>query len=97
MNLRYPQIFPRDLTCMSTIMTFEYLSQLCQNKEQVYPPIGTAAGEPPASEDCIHTVPFQFDLIELLPKCQQIEIFFLTLSRGECYNVLKITFFFNMN
>ncbi|XP_029606535.1 KICSTOR complex protein SZT2 isoform X2 [Salmo trutta] len=84
-------IFPRDLTCMSTIMTFEYLSQLCQNKEQVYPPIGTAAGEPPASEDCIHTVPFQFDLIELLPKCQQIEIFFLTLSRVENEEVSQST------
>ncbi|KAM9530243.1 KICSTOR complex protein SZT2-like isoform 5-T5 [Salvelinus alpinus] len=84
-------IFPRDLTCMSTIMTFEYLSQLCQNKEQVYPPIGTAAAEPPASEDCIHTVPFQFDLIELLPKCQQIEIFFLTLSRVENEEVSQST------
>lgn len=30
------QIFPRDLACMSTMMTFEYLSQLCQNKEQVF-------------------------------------------------------------
>uniref|UniRef100_A0A3P8USC8 SZT2 subunit of KICSTOR complex n=1 Tax=Cynoglossus semilaevis TaxID=244447 RepID=A0A3P8USC8_CYNSE len=28
-------IFPRDLTCMSTMMTFEYLSQLCQNRDQV--------------------------------------------------------------
>ncbi|KAM9478046.1 KICSTOR complex protein SZT2-like isoform 5-T5 [Salvelinus alpinus] len=74
-------IFPRDLASVSTMMTFEYLSQLCQNKEQVYPPVG--AGDPPPSEDCIHTIPFQFDLIELLPKCQQIEIFFLTLSRVE--------------
>lgn len=29
------QIFPRDLACMSTMMTFEYLSQLCQNKDQI--------------------------------------------------------------
>ncbi|XP_013978621.2 KICSTOR complex protein SZT2 isoform X3 [Salmo salar] len=76
-------IFPRDLATVSTMMTFEYLSQLCQNKEQVYPPIVVGAGDPPPSEDCIHTVPIQFDLIELLPKCQQIEIFFLTLSRVE--------------
>lgn len=37
-GLRVPvvlQIFPRDLACMSTMMTFEYLSQLCQNKDQV--------------------------------------------------------------
>ncbi|KAG9341530.1 hypothetical protein JZ751_019035 [Albula glossodonta] len=80
-------IFPRDLTCMSTIMTFEYLSQLCQNKDQVYPLNGVksdAAGETPSTDDCIHTVPFQFDLMKLLPNCQQIEIFFLTLSREEC-------------
>ncbi|KAJ8418574.1 hypothetical protein AAFF_G00000730 [Aldrovandia affinis] len=79
-------IFPRDLTCMSTMLTFEYLSQLCQNKDQVYPLCGVksdAAGEAPATDDCIHTVPFQFDLMKLLPKCQQIEIFFLTLSKVE--------------
>ncbi|KAG7488258.1 hypothetical protein MATL_G00032180 [Megalops atlanticus] len=78
-------IFPRDLTCMSTMMTFEYLSQLCQNKDQVYPLCGVKSDgeESPATDDCIHTVPFQFDLMKLLPKCQQIEIFFLTLSRVE--------------
>ncbi|KAL2090034.1 hypothetical protein ACEWY4_014722 [Coilia grayii] len=79
-------IFPRDVACMSTMMTFEYLSQLCQNKEQVYPFCAAkdpAANETPASNDSIQTVPFQFDLMKLLPKCQQIEIFFLTLSRVE--------------
>ncbi|XP_061894627.1 KICSTOR complex protein SZT2-like isoform X3 [Entelurus aequoreus] len=84
-GLRYqevPQaIFPRDLACMSTMMTFEYLSQLCQNKDQAWAlPAGLKdlRGEPPASEESIHTVPFQFDLIQLLPKCQQVELFFLT-------------------
>ncbi|XP_077463799.1 SZT2 subunit of KICSTOR complex isoform X2 [Stigmatopora argus] len=78
-------IFPRDLTCVSTLMTFEYLSQLCQNKEQTYhvPPdhrhvTGDASSS--ASEENIHMVPFQFDLIQLLPKCQQVELFFLTFS-----------------
>lgn len=76
-------IFPRDLACMSTMMTFEYLSQLCQNKEQVcLLPAGfkEVKGEALASEDSIHMVPFQFDLIQLLPKCQQVELFFLTFS-----------------
>ncbi|KAM3876225.1 KICSTOR complex protein SZT2 [Diretmus argenteus] len=79
-------IFPRDLSCMSTMMTFEYLSQLCQNKDQVYSPptaLKDTGGESLAYEDSIHMVPFQFDLIQLLPKCQQIELFFLTLSRVE--------------
>ncbi|XP_040040747.2 SZT2 subunit of KICSTOR complex isoform X2 [Gasterosteus aculeatus] len=74
-------IFPRDLACMSTMMTFEHLSQLCQNKDQVCSlPAGLKdlRGEAFASEDSIHMVPFQFDLIQLLPKCQQVEIFFLS-------------------
>lgn len=107
------QIFPRDLSCMATMITFEYLIQLCQNKEQVCPLSSardapgtkvhrhpspytqsyeircsvwcfTPVGEIPtaAADDCIHTVPFQFNLMKLLPKCQQIELFFYTFSRG---------------
>ncbi|XP_051752383.1 KICSTOR complex protein SZT2-like isoform X3 [Ctenopharyngodon idella] len=92
-NLTYQEIpqaiFPRDLSCMTTMITFEYLIQLCQNKEQVCPlnSVKDAPGEVPATtaaaaaDDCIHTVPFQFDLMKLLPKCQQIELFFYTFSR----------------
>lgn len=40
------------------------------------------AGEALLSEGSIHVVPFQFDLIQLLPKCQQVELFFLTFSTG---------------
>ncbi|KAG8003235.1 KICSTOR complex protein SZT2 [Nibea albiflora] len=86
-GLKYQEIpqaiFPRDLACMSTMMTFEYLSQLCQNKDQVCSLPGglkDMRGEAPACEDSIHMVPFQFDLIQLLPKCQQVELFFLTFS-----------------
>nr|XP_061790319.1 KICSTOR complex protein SZT2-like [Nerophis lumbriciformis] len=77
-------IFPRDLACVSTLMTFEYLSQLCQNKEQeCHVPAGlqdTTGEDIVASFATIHMVPFQFDLIQLLPKCQQVELFFLTFS-----------------
>ncbi|XP_029004504.1 KICSTOR complex protein SZT2 isoform X3 [Betta splendens] len=86
-GLKYQEIpqaiFPRDLTCMSTIMTFEYLSQLCQNKDQTCSlPAGLkdVGEDAPVSEGTIHMVPFQFDLIQLLPKCQQVELFFLTFS-----------------
>ncbi|XP_052454907.1 KICSTOR complex protein SZT2 isoform X6 [Carassius gibelio] len=74
-------IFPRDLSCMTTMITFEYLIQLCQNREQVCPLSSVRDAPGAAAEDCIHTVPFQFDLIKLLPKCQQIELFFYTFSR----------------
>lgn len=40
------------------------------------------AAQAVVSEDGIHMVPFQFDLIQLLPKCQQVELFFLTFSTG---------------
>ncbi|MGH0160650.1 UNVERIFIED_CONTAM: hypothetical protein FKN15_046870 [Acipenser sinensis] len=78
-------IFPGDMACMSTMLTFEYLIQLCQNKDHSSPIGGVkgAGGDYIHSSDCIHTVPFQFDLMKLLPKCQQIEIFFLTFSRGD--------------
>ncbi|XP_074524267.1 KICSTOR complex protein SZT2 isoform X2 [Halichoeres trimaculatus] len=78
-------IFPRDLACMSTMMTFEYLIQLCQNKDQVCSlPAGLkdVRGEALGSVESIHMVPFQFDLIQLLPKCQQVELFFLSFSTG---------------
>ncbi|XP_028855759.1 KICSTOR complex protein SZT2 isoform X3 [Denticeps clupeoides] len=84
-------IFPRDVMCLSTMMTFEYLIQLCQNKEQSYPPCiaKDSTGPIPASDDCICTVPFQFDLMKLLPKCQQLELFFLTLSTVENEEALQ--------
>ncbi|XP_060887465.1 KICSTOR complex protein SZT2 [Labrus mixtus] len=89
-GLKYQEIpqaiFPRDFACMSTMMTFEYLSQLCQNKDQVCSmPAGfkDLRGEASDPEDSIHMVPFQFDLIQLLPKCQQVELFFLTFTTGE--------------
>lgn len=121
------QIFPRDLSCMTTMITFEYLIQLCQNKEQVCPlnsvkdapginvhhhlspahshnqfactmwcDVVTLVGEVPATtaaaaaDDCIHTVPFQFDLMKLLPKCQQIELFFYTFSRGTTWSSIHL-------
>lgn len=98
---------------MSTLLTFEYLIQLCKNKDQPqllsssihstgqknacfsfffyyfmrFLPNWCAfvtAGETPgaAPADSIHMVPFQFDLMKLLPRCQQIELFFYTLSKG---------------
>ncbi|XP_062853204.1 KICSTOR complex protein SZT2 [Trichomycterus rosablanca] len=90
-NLGYNQIpqaiFPRDLSGMSTLLTFEYLIQLCKNKDQVQPlsSCKDATAEAPAagSTDSVHIVPFQFDLLKLLPKCQQIELFFYTFSNAE--------------
>lgn len=39
------QLYPRDLACIATMLTFEYISQLCQNKEWVCPPSDTKAAE----------------------------------------------------
>ncbi|XP_047669769.1 KICSTOR complex protein SZT2 isoform X2 [Tachysurus fulvidraco] len=96
-NLSYqdiPQaIFPRDQSCMSTLLTFEYLIQLCKNKDQPQPLSNNkdATGETPGATpaDGIHMVPFQFDLMTLLPRCQQIELFFYTFSKAENEDALQ--------
>uniref|UniRef100_A0A8C2TAU1 SZT2 subunit of KICSTOR complex n=1 Tax=Coturnix japonica TaxID=93934 RepID=A0A8C2TAU1_COTJA len=67
-------LYPRDLACISTMLTFEYISQLCQNKDWVCPPSDTKATE-------VHEIPFQFNLMKLLPRCQQVEMFFLMLTK----------------
>lgn len=35
-----------------------------------------------AGDTCVHEIPFHFDLMGLLPQCQQLQMFFLLLSRG---------------
>ncbi|XP_074988020.1 KICSTOR complex protein SZT2 isoform X1 [Caretta caretta] len=75
-------LYPRDLACVSTMLTFEYISQLCQNKEWVSLALDTKAAEGPdmGAGSHVHEIPFQFSLLKLLPKCQQIEMFFLMLT-----------------
>ncbi|XP_044157579.1 KICSTOR complex protein SZT2 isoform X2 [Bufo gargarizans] len=78
-------LFPRDQSCINIMLTFEYVVQLCQNKDGGSPILQkTDQTDPPESGGtCIREVPFHFDLIKLLPRCQQIEMFFLSLSRAE--------------
>ncbi|XP_064415802.1 KICSTOR complex protein SZT2 [Latimeria chalumnae] len=82
-------IYPRDQACMSTMLTFEYLCQLCLNKDHASPICGAkcTAGDRLGDTEHIHEIPFQFDLMKLLPKCQQVEIFFLTLSKEDAGSV----------
>lgn len=47
------QLYPRDLACIATMLTFEYISQLCQNKEWVCPPSDTKATE---GEHSVHVL-----------------------------------------
>ncbi|KAM6262727.1 KICSTOR complex protein SZT2 isoform 7-T7 [Porphyrio hochstetteri] len=76
-------LYPRDLACIATMLTFEYISQLCQNKEWVCPPSDTKATEDPDMGPGfrVHEIPFQFNLMKLLPRCQQVEMFFLMLTK----------------
>ncbi|XP_067893001.1 KICSTOR complex protein SZT2-like [Heterodontus francisci] len=79
-------IYPQDHACISSMLTFEHLSQLCQNKDYILPIWGsrnTEAGDYDGENDFIRAVPFQFDLMKLLSKCQQIEIFFHMLTKAE--------------
>uniref|UniRef100_A0A8C3T1F6 SZT2 subunit of KICSTOR complex n=1 Tax=Chelydra serpentina TaxID=8475 RepID=A0A8C3T1F6_CHESE len=79
-------LFPRDLACISTMLTFEYISQLCQNKEwgtMCLISLVLLAGPDMGAGSHVHEIPFQFSLLKLLPKCQQIEMFFLMLTGEE--------------
>ncbi|KAM5148148.1 LOW QUALITY PROTEIN: KICSTOR complex protein SZT2 [Mantella aurantiaca] len=78
-------LFPRDQSCINIMLTYEYIVQLCQNKDGGSPILTKAERTEPGESRglCIREVPFHFDLMKLLPKCQQIELFFLTLSRAE--------------
>ncbi|XP_019386814.1 PREDICTED: protein SZT2 isoform X1 [Crocodylus porosus] len=78
-------LYPRDLACISTLLTFEYVSQLCQNKDWVCPVSDTRATEDAdvGASSRVHEIPFQFSLLKLLPRCQQIEMFFLMLTRED--------------
>ncbi|XP_075615764.1 KICSTOR complex protein SZT2 isoform X3 [Balearica regulorum gibbericeps] len=84
-------LYPRDLACITTMLTFEYISQLCQNKEWVCPPSDTKATEDPdmGAGFRVHEIPFQFNLMKLLPRCQQVEMFFLMLTKAENEEVTK--------
>uniref|UniRef100_A0A452J1J0 Uncharacterized protein n=1 Tax=Gopherus agassizii TaxID=38772 RepID=A0A452J1J0_9SAUR len=76
-------LYPRDLACISTMLTFEYISQLCQNKEwQCLMFLALLADPDMGAGSNVHEIPFQFSLLKLLPKCQQIEMFFLMLTGG---------------
>ncbi|KAM8805626.1 KICSTOR complex protein SZT2 [Eudromia elegans] len=76
-------LYPRDLACIATMLTFEYISQLCQNKEWVCPSSDAKATENPdmGAGFRVHEIPFQFNLMKLLPRCQQVEMFFLMLTK----------------
>ncbi|XP_051481752.1 KICSTOR complex protein SZT2 isoform X6 [Apus apus] len=80
-------LYPRDLACIATMLTFEYISQLCQNKEWVCPSSDTKATEVLVADPDmgagfrVHEIPFQFNLMKLLPRCQQVEMFFLMLTK----------------
>ncbi|XP_075280812.1 KICSTOR complex protein SZT2 isoform X1 [Opisthocomus hoazin] len=84
-------LYPRDLACIATVLTFEYISQLCQNKDWVCPPSDSKATEDPdmGAGFRVHEIPFQFNLMKLLPRCQQVEMFFLMLTRAENEEVTK--------
>ncbi|XP_051481750.1 KICSTOR complex protein SZT2 isoform X4 [Apus apus] len=89
-------LYPRDLACIATMLTFEYISQLCQNKEWVCPSSDTKATEDPdmGAGFRVHEIPFQFNLMKLLPRCQQVEMFFLMLTKGVKMLSLKLPWFY---
>ncbi|XP_047581362.1 KICSTOR complex protein SZT2 isoform X2 [Lutra lutra] len=86
-NLTYSEIpralHPRDAACIGSMLSFEYLIQLCQSKEwsPLPPEPRVSAALDQGGDTCVHEIPFHFDLMGLLPQCQQLQMFFLLLSR----------------
>ncbi|XP_060477195.1 KICSTOR complex protein SZT2 isoform X3 [Panthera onca] len=86
-DLTYSEIpralHPRDAACIGSMLSFEYLIQLCQSKEwsPLPPEPRISNGLDQGGDTCVHEIPFHFDLMGLLPQCQQLRMFFLLLSR----------------
>ncbi|XP_037356879.1 KICSTOR complex protein SZT2 isoform X2 [Talpa occidentalis] len=86
-DLTYAEIpralHPRDVACIGSMLSFEYLIQLCQSKEwsPLPPEMRISDGLDQGGDSCVHEIPFRFDLMGLLPQCQQLQMFFLLLSR----------------
>ncbi|XP_054994514.1 KICSTOR complex protein SZT2 [Sorex araneus] len=76
-------LHPRDAACIGSLLSFEYLIQLCQSKEwsPLPPELRVADGSDRRGDACVHEIPFHFDLMGLLPQCQQLQMSFLLLSR----------------
>lgn len=45
---------------------------------------------PSAIDTSIQHIPFPFDLLRILPKCQQVELLFSTLKQGEICVTLHV-------
>ncbi|XP_066232164.1 KICSTOR complex protein SZT2 isoform X4 [Saccopteryx leptura] len=86
-NLTYSEIpralHPRDAACIGSMLSFEYLIQLCQSKEwsPLPPEPRVSDGLDQGGDSYVREIPFHFDLMGLLPQCQQLQMFFLLLSR----------------
>ncbi|ELW62137.1 Protein SZT2 [Tupaia chinensis] len=86
-DLTYSEIpqalHPRDAACIGSMLSFEYLIQLCQSKEwgPLPPEPRVSDGLDQGGDSCVHEIPFHFDLMGLLPQCQQLQMFLLLLSR----------------
>ncbi|XP_077006090.1 KICSTOR complex protein SZT2 isoform X2 [Tamandua tetradactyla] len=86
-DLTYSEIpqalHPRDAACIGSMLSFEYLIQLCQSKEwSLLPPEPRVSdGLDQGGDTCVYEIPFHFDLMGLLPQCQQLQMSFLLLSR----------------
>ncbi|XP_016075639.1 PREDICTED: protein SZT2 isoform X2 [Miniopterus natalensis] len=86
-DLTYSEIpkalHPRDAACIRSMLSFEYLIQLCQSKEwsPLPPEPRVSDGLDQGGDTCVHEIPFHFDLMGLLPQCQQLQMFFLLLYR----------------
>ncbi|XP_014668477.1 PREDICTED: protein SZT2-like [Priapulus caudatus] len=78
------QLFPIDHECISTVLVFEHLNLLCQkdaHPDLLQPTLGTPLQRATA-QPSITYVPFMYDLMKVVDKCQQVELLFSTFLQG---------------
>ncbi|XP_039297343.1 KICSTOR complex protein SZT2, partial [Nilaparvata lugens] len=89
-NLRYYQLADvmwwNDAECISSLLTFEHLRLMCQDSSVVIPepitlktipnPLEKWPNAVALADERIQKVPFAYNLMNILPKCQQAQILF---------------------
>ncbi|RZF32789.1 hypothetical protein LSTR_LSTR011435 [Laodelphax striatellus] len=100
-NLRYYQLADvmwwNDAECISSLLTFEHLRLMCQDSSVVIPdpitlktipnPLEKWPNAVALADERIQKVPFAYNLMNILPKCQQAQILFSLFIQELCGNV----------
>lgn len=87
------QLHPADDEIVRTLLSYEHLKAMCKTEEEgttISPPVSSLPSEVAVSES-ISSLPFSLDILQLIPKCRQLELTCSTFLEGI---VVIFVFFF---